>query len=129
MKKIFAFFLAVLLIGTAVQAQIRVDVKKTITAADTSTISNVGDKVVALQYTYVETSGTTAGKVYIEGTVDGVGWKHVDSTLSLSDVTTAQTVHIAVTATTFRNYRARNTNTGSATGTIYFTALRRPDDR
>lgn len=126
--KNFLFSIVALIGVTAVQAQVPTRSSKTITAADTLAQSNVGDRVVALQATYVETSGTSAGKFYLEGSVDGVAWVHIDSSKSLSDITTAQSVVVAVTATTYRDYRVRCSNTSSATGTLYFTVLRRTDD-
>lgn len=127
MKKLLFALIATLGICAA-DAQVPTRSTKTITTADTLTQSNVGDRVVGLQATYVETSGTSAGKFYIEGSVDGLAWVHIDSSKSLSDVTTAQSVVVAVTATTYRDYRVRCSNTSSATGTLYFTVLRRTDD-
>jgi hypothetical protein len=134
MKKILFLIVTVCLVAVTSKAQynsgpIRVDKTKTISAADTTVLSNVEDDVVSYQYTYVEGSGTSAGKIYIEGTVDGIAWKHIDSSLVLSDVATAQSVIGTLTATTYRSYRARCSNTSSATATIYFTLLRRPEDR
>ena len=128
MKK-FLFGLFSLVFFSGVQAQVPTQSKKTITAADTIAIGNVASKVVSLTATYVETSGTSAGKFYIEGTVDNIGWQHIDSSKSLADVATAQTITVASTATIFKDYRVRCSNTSSATGTLYFTILRRPDDR
>lgn len=127
MKKI-PFGLIALLSFSFAQAQIPVKSTKTITAADTLKFSNVPSKVVAFQYSYTESNGTTAGKVYLEGSVDNVGWVALDS-LTLADVATTQTKVTTVTATAYLNYRFRNTNTSSATGVIYATYLRRPDDR
>lgn len=132
MKQLLALitFSLALVAGAMAQEKgpIRVDVTHTITTADTAELSNVGSNVVGLQATYVETSGTSAGKFYIEGTIDGVAWVHIDSSKSLADVTTAQSVVVAVTTTAFRSYRCRNSNTSDAVGTFYFTALRRPDE-
>ena len=99
---------------------------KTITAADTVTFSSVGSKVKAFQYTYTETSGTTAGKVYLEGNINGT-WVALDS-LTLADVATAQTKVTVLTATSYLNYRFRNTNTSSATGAIRAAYIRRTDE-
>lgn len=129
MKKFLLAAFAVLLMVGAATAQLPDKQKKSITGADTITISNVKSKVVSLTATYVETSGTSAGKFYFEGSVDGVGWQHIDSSKSLSDVTTAQTLTVAVTSTIFAHYRLRCSNTSSAVATLYFTPLRRPDDR
>ena len=132
MKRIFYLIAICLAFVTNVNAQdkgpIRENVQKTITATDTALIKNVASNVISMQYTYIETSGTSAGKIYIEGTDDGVGWVFIDSSLSISDNTNVQTKWLAVTATSFRDYRARCSNPSSATATIYFTLLRRPDE-
>lgn len=132
MKKIFAFLflLGCLATAKAQQAQLPIPVfkTKTITAADTLVLPLMESNVVSLQATYLETTGTSAGKFYIEGTVDGRAWVNIDSSKSLSDVTTYQTVVVSVSATTYRDYRLRCSNTSSATGTLFFTALRRPDE-
>lgn len=103
--------------------------QKTITAADTITLSTVRDGVCGIQATYLETSGTSAGKFYIQGSIDDKGWQHIDSSKSLSDVATYQTVILAATATSYSSYRLICSNTSSATGTLYFTLLRRREDR
>lgn len=128
MKKALLLLVSVLSIGFA-QAQMPVGTAKTITTADTIVVSNVGSGVVSLTAGYLETSGTSAGKFYFEGSGDGRGWTHIDSSKSLSDVTTYQFLTVAVSRTTYMSYRVRCSNTSSATGTLYFTALRRPDER
>jgi hypothetical protein len=129
MKKIFFSLIALVGIVSISQAQVPLKTVHTITAADTITLSLVSSKVVSLACSYVETSGTSAGKFYIQGTVDGVTWKHIDSSFSLADVTTAQGVIVTQTATSYLSYRGICSNTSGATGTFTFTALRRPDDR
>lgn len=129
MKKILLALVFILSLSVASNAQVYKDqVTKTITTADTATISNIRSAVVALQYTYTETSGTSAGKFYFEGSVDGTGWVHIDSAFSLADAAGAQTKWLAVTATSYASYRVRCSNTSAATAAIKFTALRRPDD-
>lgn len=128
MKKVLFLAASFLFLG-AVYAQVPVPSKKTVTTADTITLSNIGSKVVSYQATYLEINGTSAGKFYLEGTVDGRAWVHIDSSKSVTDVTTYQTVIVTATATPYRSVRARFSNTSSATGTFWFTALRRPDDR
>jgi hypothetical protein len=102
-------------------------VSKTITAADTITFTAVPSKIKSFQYVYTETSGTTAGKVYLEGSIISGAWDLLDS-LTLSDVTTAQKKTFAITATNYLNYRLRNTNTSSATGAAKAAWLRRSDE-
>lgn len=104
-------------------------VTKTITTADTVTFSNVPSKINGFQYTFTETSGTTAGKVYFEGTISGA-YVLLDS-LTLSDVATAQTKVFPVlrsSGTSYLSYRFRNTNTSTATGAVRVAYLRRTDE-
>jgi hypothetical protein len=129
MKKILFASFALVLLALNVSAQIPVRTKHTVAAADTITLSNVGSKVVGLQASYVESNGTSAGKFYIQGTLDGITWKHVDSSFTVTDVATAQAVIVAISTTTYKDYRCIFSNTSSASGSFYFTALRRPDDR
>lgn len=111
---------------SAIKAQATNTVTKTITGVDTVTWTSIGSRVKAFQYTYTETSGTTAGKVYLEGTITGT-WVALDS-LTLADVTTAQTKVTVVTATSYKQYRYRNTNTSAATGSVVAAYIRRPDE-
>jgi hypothetical protein len=128
MKKILFGLIAVLSFSLA-QAQVPIRTAMTTADADTLTLSNVPSKIVSLTATYVETSGTSAGKFYFQGSVDGVAWNHIDSAKSVSDVATAQSITVAVTATIYKDYRVIFSNTSSATGSFTFTALRRSDDR
>lgn len=129
MKKILLTALVAVL-ALSVNAQSTNTTTKTITAADTITHTSIGSNVRGFQYTYTESSGTTAGKVYLQGTINGT-WVNLDS-LTLSDVATAQTkvVTVAPTAgTVYKSYRWVNTNTSSATGAVVATYLRRNDDK
>lgn len=112
--------------STKVSAQSTKLTTKTITTADTITFSAVPSKIKGFQYQYTETSGTTAGKVYLEGTITGT-YVLIDS-LTLADVATAQTKVFAISSTTYLSYRFRNTNTSTATGTVKAAYLRRTDE-
>ncbi len=105
---------------------VKLTTKAAITTADTITFSNVGSKVKAFQYTFTETSGTTAGKIILEGTINGT-WKGVDS-VALTDITAAQTLVTPVTSTIYSSYRFRCTNTSSATGAVKAAYIRRTDE-
>jgi len=98
-----------------------------ITAADTVTMLNVEGSVVAFEYNATETSGTTAGKIYLEGRLFS-SWVKLDS-LSLTDVATIQTLRSFITNTTYKDYRFVNTNTSSSTQTILAGYFRRPGVR
>lgn len=133
MKKLLflAAFIAALTLGlsSTVQAQSSHTVPKSITGADTISWPSMPSKLMGFQYTYTETgSVTTAGKVYLEGTINGT-WVLLDS-LTLADVTTPQTKVFPVaasTGTTYKGYRFRTTNT--TTADVVAAYLRRYDDR
>lgn len=134
MKKIiylaisFGIFIAAVSVPAVAEAQTIKSVIKTISTADTVTFTNVPSKVKSFQYTYTESSGTTAGKVYIEGAIDvNGGWKLLDS-ITLADNTNKQVLYYIPTATSYLTYRFRNTNTSSATGAVRAYYLRRTDE-
>lgn len=136
MKRILFAIIAVLSL-VAAQAQTTytnpTSGNRTITAADTLlaiSTTSIPSKIRAIQYVYTETSGTTAGKVYLEGSIDNTNYVLIDS-LTLADVATAQTklvVFPASTGTVYRSLRWRNTNTSSATAAVRSWMLRRHDD-
>lgn len=129
MKKFLLFSFSLLMLAMNSHAQLVDQVKKTITAADTATIKLIKSKVMAVQYTYQASSGTSAGKFYFEVTTDGVGWVSLDSSYSLSNNNNVQTKKVDITSTNFISARVRCSNTSSATAAIIFTVFRRPDDR
>jgi hypothetical protein len=100
---------------------------KSITAADTITMTNVEGGVVAFEYNATETSGTTAGKIYLEGKLFS-SWVKLDSA-TLTDVATIQTMRTFLTNTSYKDYRLINTNTSSSTQTILAGYVRRPGAR
>lgn len=129
MKKIIACLLIMISVCATAAAQkpYTHTVKNgNIAAADTITMNLVNDGVVQFEYNYTEVSGTTAGKVYLEGQFLS-SWVKLDS-ISLSDVTTIQTLRHFPAKTYYKNYRFINTNTSAATGTVLAGYLRRPDD-
>lgn len=114
----------------SVFAQSTNTVTKSITGVDTITWATVASKVRGFQYTATKTSGTVAGKVILEGTINGKTWVGVDS-LTLADILPDQTkvTSIAPTAgTTYKGYRYRCTNTSAATIAVVATYLRRSDE-
>lgn len=129
MKKILFAIIAFAFIGYSASAQkpyTHTVANKTISAADTITMSLVEDGVVQFEYNYTETSGTTAGKLYLEGQFLST-WVKLDS-VSLTDVATKQTLRNFPVKTYYKNYRFINTNTSSSTGTVLAGYLRRPND-
>ena len=98
-----------------------------ITAADTVTMLNVEGGICTFEYNLTETSGTTAGKVYLEGRMFS-SWVKLDS-VTLTDVATIQTLRTFLTNTTYKDYRFVNTNTSASTQTILAGYFRRPGAR
>ena len=98
----------------------------TISAADTIPMTLVEDGVVVFEYNFTKSSGTAAGKLYLEGKVLS-SWVKLDS-VSLSNVTTEQTLRHFPVKTYYKDYRWINTNTSAATGTVLAGYLRRPKD-
>lgn len=122
----FTIFIAAAPIADAKAQTTKTAAVHTITGADTVTFTNVPSKIKAFQYTYDETSGTSAGTVKMYGTINGE-WVYLDS-LALADQAAAQTKVFTLTATTYLSYRFINSNTSSATGTVKVGYLRRQDE-
>jgi hypothetical protein len=129
MKKILFLLMAVMTISAAQAQKPYTTTAKnaSISAADTITMLAVEGGVCMFEYNYTETSGTTAGKIYLEGRFLYT-WIKLDS-VSLSDVTTIQTLRKTVTQTDYKDYRFVNTNTSAATGTVLAGYVRRPGSR
>lgn len=129
MKKILLAYLVVAgcfapLAMTAQRGYTHTVKNASITAADTITMTNVEGGVVQFEYNATETSGSTAGKIYLEGKLFS-SWVKLDS-LSLTDVATIQTLRHFPTKTFYKDYRWVNTNTSASTQTILAGYYRRP---
>lgn len=129
MKNFLLITLAAIFTLTAinVQAQYTKQVGHTITKADTITFAAVPGKIKAFAYTLTKTSGTVAGKVYLEGGVIAGQWVILDS-LTLADVATIQSKVTPISATSYLNYRFRCTNTSNATAVVKAAYFRRTDE-
>lgn len=140
MKKILSLLtlcLAVVIAASAQQPQItyaQPPVRTTLSPrnlvnTDTLAINfyGVGDNVKGFQITAVKVSGTVAGKIYLQGTLDGVAWVKIDS-LVLADVSTPQTKIVIPAHTTYNSYQAYAITSGTQSYTPYFTVLRRPNE-
>lgn len=128
MKKLLFILLAAVAMITA-KAQVRVvSLPDTNVNAVTSYINynTVQSKVKAFQASVKKVSGTVAGKVYLEATVDGGQWVKLDS-LVLTDVA-AQTKVFPISATSYNSYRANFSTTGTQVSYLIFSMLRRPDE-
>ena len=118
-----------LVMTMGVKAQIRtVSAPDTAINADTSTINfnSIASKVKSFQATVSKISGTVAGKVYLQGTVDGNAWLNIDS-LVLTNVITNTKVFPAY-PTIYNSYRAYFITSGTQQSVLTLAALRRPDE-
>ncbi|RTL47253.1 MAG: hypothetical protein EKK39_14890 [Sphingobacteriales bacterium] len=88
--------------------------------------NSIQSKVKSIQLTVSKISGTLAGAVYLEGTVDGFAWVGIDS-MPLTDTTIATKV-IVLNGTYFNSYRARFVTTGTQVSNLTMAVLRRPDE-
>ena len=131
MKKfLFAVLISIVAITAPtvmVHAQFTQTFSKTITAADTTIFSAVPSKIKSFTYTLTKTSGTIAGKVYLEGGVIAGQWIIIDS-LVLANVNTMQQKTSVLTATSFLNYRYRCTNDSAGVAAVKAAYLRRTDE-
>ena len=137
MKLLFAFFLTLFCAG-ALQAQtsllaikpekvVAVEVDTTSNTDTTTLVFNgIGGKVKSFQASVVKVSGTVAGKVYLQGTVNGNDWVNLDS-LTATNVSLSTKV-FPITATTYYSYRAYYITTGTQASYLTFAYLRRQDE-
>lgn len=131
MRKLLFILLAAVTMITANAQKRDISAKDTNTNVSATVISyvnynSVASKVKAFQASVTKVSGTVAGKVYLEATVDGSQWQKLDS-LVLSDVA-AQTKLFSISATYYNSYRANFTTTGTQVSYLIFSVLRRPDE-
>lgn len=100
----------------------------TLTNVDTSAINynSIGSHVKGFQATVTKVSGTVAGKVYLQGTIDGYAWVTIDS-LTLSNQAT-NTKIFPITATTYNSYRSNAITSGTQVSVLTLAVLRRQDE-
>jgi hypothetical protein len=91
----------------------------------TITFQNMASKLVSIQSTVVLISGTGAGKVYMEGTVDG-NWITQDSLVLANQA--INTKLFPISRTSFLSYRLRYVPTGTQTSRMTGTFCRRTDE-
>lgn len=128
-KYLFLLSLFLLSLSICTNAQTRV-----VSAADTNTnaassyinYNSVASKVKGFQATVGKVSGTVAGKVYLQGTIDGIAWVTLDS-LALTDVA-IQTKVFPISSTSYNSYRAYFSTTGTQKSYLKFSVLRRSDE-
>ena len=139
MKKIlYGLLIAALTFGTISLPTIKVKAQSTkkVVSVDTLvdaetqniTFNPMSSKLRAIQVTVKKVTGTVAGKVYLEGTIDG-NYVLLDS-LTLSDqaINTKIFPFTRSVGTNYLGYRARFATTGTQTSTASASWLRRTDD-
>lgn len=132
MKRILALGLAIGILATsfAQSGPIRKATEVTNANATTAyaTYSATPSKVKAFQATVVKNSGTVAGALYLEATVDGSSWVQISNdTLALTNTAT-QTKVWTISGTSYHSYRCKFVTTGTQNSTLTFTYVRRLDD-
>lgn len=129
MKKFFSLFLiASVLFCSSSQAQLVKSVspaKATLTNADTTTISfgNVENDVTSFQAVFTRASGTAAGRVVLQGTIDGTNYLGIDS-LAFTNIVTNSKIFNANTLRCAA-YRFIVFTSGTVTGSLAGYKLRR----
>lgn len=73
--------------------------------------------VVTVQSIITKLSGTGAGSVKLQGSLDGLNWVQVGSTYTITDVA-SQTVAFTVSPSSYAYYRINVTPTGTQSQTI-----------
>lgn len=95
------------------------------TTGTTLTFQNMPSHLKTLQVTVTRISGTAAGNVFLEGTVDG-NWLRID-TMALSNQVT-NTKKIPISKTEYYHYRFVYVPSGTQTSRMQATYLRRADE-
>ncbi len=131
MKKLSILLFFVALIATSASAQIySTKGKDTSTNVDTTyiTYTSINSGVKGLQAAVTKVSGTPAGTILYQGTIDGANW--VDATTDTFKLTNvALQTHVwAVSRTTYISYRAKIITSGTQVSVIQFSYCRRPDE-
>lgn len=119
-----------MLLFAGAQAQSRnISAMDTLTNTDTSYINfkGIGSHLKGLQMTALKISGTVAGKIYLQGTIDGLAWNNIDS-LVLANSAGYQTKFVAVSGTSYFSYRSTSITTGTQSFSHTLASVRRQDE-
>jgi len=131
---LFAFGMMILVMSTSAQGlsnlkpdRVIVTSTDTTSNADTTSVSfiGIGGKVKGFQASVIKVSGTVAGKVYLQGNING-DWVSIDS-LTATDQALS-TKLFPISSTTCYSYRAYYITTGTQKSYIRFAYLRRQDE-
>lgn len=138
MKKNFLLLISIALLFAAtiapndLSAQINVKtltVQSSNAVSDTILFNRVVSRVNGFQVTVQKKTGTIAGKIYFEGSLDGIGWARIDSiTLADAAINTKVFPVQKSVGTSYLNYRFNTALTGTQTSTIKATYIRRTDE-
>ena len=139
MKKFaYGLLIAAISSGAALAPTIKLKAQSTKKVVSVDTLENaetqyitfnpMASKLSAIQVTVKKVNGTVAGKVYLEGTIDG-NYVTLDSlTLSDQSINTKIFTISKSVGTAYLGYRAKFATTGTQTSTAGASWLRRTDD-
>ncbi|KAA2245498.1 hypothetical protein F0L74_05945 [Chitinophaga agrisoli] len=136
MKKLLILSAVSMLVAVAFecQAQVvnqvqRITASDTLTNADTAYLSfnSIGSHLKSIQVSVDKISGTVAGSVFIQATVDGFNWDSVTDTLTLANQANNKRTWF-FTNTYYNSYRARSITSGTMQAKINAALLRRGDE-
>jgi hypothetical protein len=128
MKK-FLFAVLISVVSLSVNAQQRVvSAKDTNTNATTTyvTFAGISSNVKSFSAVVTKISGTVAGTVILQGTVDGTNWYNID-TLTLANQATNQRSYVP-TKTSYYSYREAFTTTGTQVSSLVASYCWRKDE-
>lgn len=134
MKRILIFSaLLIALLATVQQVKAQRPERSIVVAIDTAvntdtsiiTLTAVPSHIISFQTTVTRLSGTAGGKVYLEGTTDGVGWIRLDS-MTLTNQAINSKLFTLSTQPPCWSYRAYYISSGSQSSIQRFSYTRRP---
>lgn len=134
MKRILIFSaLLIALLATVQQVEAQRPERSIVVAIDTAvntdtsvvTLTAVPSHIISFQSTVTRLAGTVGGKVYLEGTTDGVGWIRLDS-MTLTNQAINSKLFTLSTQPPCWSYRAYYISSGSQSSIQRFSYTRRP---
>ncbi len=134
MKKLLSLLMIIAFTFGANNVMAQTNVKRLVVqssnaVSDTISFNPVVSKINGFQATVQKKTGTVAGKIYFEGSLDGIGWARIDS-ITLADVSINTKVFpiLRSAGTSYLGYRFSCVPTGTQTSTITATYIRRTDE-
>ena len=134
MKKLLSLLMITAFTFAANNVLAQTNVKSLVTqssnaVSDTILFNRVVSRINGFQITVQKNTGTVAGKIYFEGSLDGIGWARIDS-IALADAainTKVFPIQRSV-GTAYLHYRFNTAPAGTQTSTITATYIRRTDE-